>query len=419
MIFLHKPYIKKVKDKARLYFDIDIDKVKKQVWFEVDEEYKSSLCDDRIDAILIGLLSYAMRENHNIESDSYITEEIKYKITNYLIPTLSNYDEKLHSISINIKTKPCIDNAGAVGTGCSCGVDSIHAYIKHHNHPNKQFKLTHLCINNVGAFNETYREAGIDKVREHRIKKSIEFAKEVKIPLIITNSNFLEEIYQNHSYTHTYSSTFAILCMQKLWGTYYYGSSGYDYTSFNVIDTAEHDSSSYELLSLDCFSTNKLKIYSEGAAQTRLEKTKDIYKNKLTKKYLHVCTKEKDNCNVCPKCMRTLLTFYALDAKMEEYNKIFDIDYFNNNKEKYFEWIHKEHLWSTKSINEPTYQMLLKKKDFLDFVKKYNQENNIGKPLDYKEEYEKVINSKSFKLGDKILRVPRRVKRIIKRSDNS
>ena len=63
--------------------------------------------------------------------------------------------------------------------------------------------------------------------------------------------------------------------------------------------------------------------------------------------------------------------------------------------------------------------MLLKKKDFLDFVKKYNQENNIGKPLDYKEEYEKVINSKSFKLGDKILKVPRRVKRIIKRSDNS
>ena len=415
MIFLHKPYIKEDKKTSRLIFDVDIDSEKKQVWFQVDNEYKEYLCDDRIDAILVGLLSYAMRNNHDFESDSYITEELKYKLTNYLIPTLSKYDEKLSKININIKTKQTIKSANAVGTGCSCGVDSIHAYLEEIKNESKQFKLTHLCINNVGAFNETYKEAGIEEVRKYRYKKSIEFAKEVKLPLVITDSNFLQEIYQNHLQTHTYSSTFAILCLQKLWGVYYYGSSGYDFTSFNVIDTSEHDCANYELLSLDCFSTNNLKIYSEGGAKTRLEKTKDIYKDKLTKKYLHVCVKEKDNCGVCTKCMRTLLTFYALDANMNDYKNIFDIDYFNNNIEEYFEWIYKEHLWNDKNINEPTYKLLLNKEQFIEFKNKYDEQHKQEKPIDYKEKYEKVINSKTFKLGDMILKIPRKIKNIIKK----
>ena len=419
MIFLHKPYIKEINEKTRLFFDIDIDKEKKQVWFEVDKEYGKYLCDDRIDAILVGLLSYAMRNNHSFESDSYITEEIKYKLTNYLIPILSKYDSKLSYININIKTKKAVKTAGAVGTGCSCGVDSIHAYLKHYKHQDKQFKLTHLCINNVGAFNETYKEEGIDKVRNYRVKKSIEFAKEVKLPLIITNSNFLQEIYQKHYYTHTYSSSFAILCLQKLWGVYYYGSSGVDISKFNVVDTAEHDCESYEILSLDCFSTNNLKIYSEGATETRLEKTKYIYKDKLTKKYLHVCVKKKNNCNVCPKCMRTLLSLYALDADMKSYKKIFDIEYFNKHKEDYFEWIQKEHLWNTDTMNEPTYELLMKKDEFKKYVLSFNKNNKIDKEIDYKKEYEKILNSKTFKLGDKLLKIPRKVKSIvIKRRDS-
>ncbi len=413
MIYLHKPYIAKKNNKYRLTFDIEIDKNKKKVWFEVDSEYKKYLCDDRVDAIVVGLLSYAMRGNHDIESDSYITEEIKYKIVNHLMPALSKYDSNLHYININIKTKPTVKSSGAVGTGCSCGVDSIHAYLKHYNFDNKQFKLTHLCINNVGAFNETYEEVGTEKVRKYRIKKAMEFAKEVNLPLIVTDSNFLQEIYQNHLYTHTYSSSFAILCLQKLWAVYYYGSSGYDYSAFNIVNSSMHDCASYELLSLDCFSTNNLKIYSEGGAENRLEKTAFIYKDGLTKKYLHVCVKDKNNCSICSKCMRTLLSLYALNANMNDYNSVFDIKHFKNNINDYFEWILKEHLWDDKSMNEPTYQLLLKKEEFKDYINNYNKNMLEEKTINYKEEYEKIINSKTFKLGDIILKIPRKIKNIV------
>ena len=90
-----------------------------------------------------------------------------------------------------------------MGTGCSLGVDSLHAYLNQGASNPPQFKITHLCINDVGAFNETYQERGIEKVKEERYQKSREFAKEVGLPLIETESNFLNEIYQDHHLTHT------------------------------------------------------------------------------------------------------------------------------------------------------------------------------------------------------------------------
>ena len=189
MITINKPYIKKEKNKSRLIFDFKIDKEKKQIWFEVENEYSKYLCDDRVDAIVVGLLNYAMKNNHNIKSDSYITEELFYKLKTYLIPALSKNAEDLHNININIKTIEAVNNAGGVGTGCSCGIDSMHAILNHLDIKEKQFKLTHLCINNVGAFNECYSESGIEKVRKERTKESEKFAKEIGLPLIVTDTN--------------------------------------------------------------------------------------------------------------------------------------------------------------------------------------------------------------------------------------
>ena len=83
MIFLHKPYINQKKNRSQLVFDIDIDKDKKSVFFEVDKKYEKFLCADRVDAIVVGLLQYAMLNNHDIKSDSYITEEILFKINRF------------------------------------------------------------------------------------------------------------------------------------------------------------------------------------------------------------------------------------------------------------------------------------------------------------------------------------------------
>lgn len=414
MIILNKPYIKKEKNKSRLVFDFKIDEEKKQIWFEVNNEYSKYLSDDRVDAIVIGLLNYAMKNNHDIKSDSYITEELLYKLKTYLIPSLSKNAEGLHNINIDIKTIETSSTANGVGTGCSCGIDSMHAILNHIKTKEKQFKLTHLCINNVGAFNECYSESGIEKVRKERTKASEKFAKEIGLPLIVTDSNISDVIEQLHTHTHTYTSIFAVHCLQKLWKTYYYGSSGESFEHFSIVDNDKKDCSKYELLSLDCFSTNNLKIFSEGGAKNRLEKTESICNHKIVHKYLHVCTKKEYNCSKCPKCMRTLLSLYALDVDLDKYKKVFDINYFNNNKDEYFEWIHNEYLYNSLII-KPIYNKLLEKEEFSNFVK--NREIlqlDPSCPNYYKYEYEKIINSKSFKITNKVLSIPRKIIKQIK-----
>lgn len=417
MIFLHKPYVETKNSKSKLIFDLEIDEDKKQVWYEVDKKYGKFLCDDRVDAIFVGILHYAMENNHDIKSDSYVTDDLLFKVQEYLIPSLSKYGKGLYPVKIEIKTKKAVKNEGGVGTGCSCGVDSLHAYIMKSHLDDKKYNITHLCINNVGSFNETYKDEGIDKVRQEVINKAKKFAKDVKLPIIISNSNIQEEIPQVHLYTHVYSSTFAIMCLQKLWSIYYYGSAGYDLSYFSIIDNDTRAAGYYDLLSFYCFSNSSLQIYSEGMEKMRFEKIKDIYKNPLFKKHLHICLKKGHNCNVCDKCRRTLLCLYSLADDLDEYKEIFDIDYFYNHIDEYFEWIYNEHLYyvyhPNSNSNEVTYQELLKKDDFKKFVlDKGIVDENMDINYYVKEverlnfELNEITNSAGYKLLNKIYATP-------------
>lgn len=410
MIFLHKPYIKKKNKKAKLIFDLEIDNEKKSVWYEVDEEYEKYLCDDRVDPILVGILSYAMRNGHDIKSDSYVTDEILYQIRETLVPVLTQHAKSLKSITINIKTKKPIKSAEKVGTGCSGGVDSLYAIIRHLDYDIPNFNIDYLCINNVGSFNECYKEAGIEKVRQERIKKSKELAKEVNIPLIITDSNFYQEIPQNHLLTCTYSSVFAILCLEKLWGKYYYGSVGLDYTHFHIEDNDTHPASHYDLVSLDCFSYKGLKIYSDGGGINRFDKLKRIYQSELYKKYVHVCTTKENNCGVCPKCRRELLSLYLLDVNIDDYKKVFDINYFKEHIDEYFQWIFEDYLWNPGHYaNEIVYNKLLQKQEFQEFIEKQplrpatKSKEELEKDIEWLyHELESIKNSRGYRLTSKV-----------------
>lgn len=418
MIFLYKPYIKNTKTKSRLIFEIDIDNVSKKIWYEVDKKYEKYLCDDRVDAIFVGILYYAMKNSHDIKSDSYVTEEILYKVKTYLIPSITKYANTLHHIDISIKTKKAVEGAKGIGTGCSGGIDSLHSIIVNSEQTNKNLKVTHLCINNVGSFNSCYKEKSLKEVKDFVIEKAKKIAEEVNLPLIITDSNFQESIPQEHYYTSTYSSVFAILCMQKLWKIYYYGSSGLDYSKFSIIDNDKAACSHYELLSLDCFSTNKLKIYSEGGAITRFEKIKRIYQYPIVKKYAHTCTVKMHNCNQCAKCKGLILALYALTDDIDEYKEILDIQYFQNHKLDYFKWIYEEHLYGL-GMYEPTFQALLEKPEFKSVIEKLQKEKEAIKEKNYyEEEYKKVINSKAFKVGSIIMYIPQRIRKQIVKFNN-
>lgn len=362
MIVIKQPFLERNEQFSRVVCDIQIDGVSHVVWFQVENAYGQYLCDERSDAYVIGMLSYAMRGNHDIVCEAPITEQLLYGIERDLIPSLSKYSKKLHPVRITAKTAPALQEGFAVGTSASFGIDSFSSIRNNMDSKYEGLRLTHLCINNVGAFNECYDQYGADKVKEERYQIAETVAAELGLPLIKTDSNFAKKIPQNHLRTHTYSSVFAIYVLQKLWRVYYLASSGEDYAEFSLEHSEKKDCALYDILSLQCFSTPFLRIYSEGGAMNRMEKTRGLTDYRFAQKYLHVCTARPFNCGVCGKCRRTLVTLDILDA-LDDFSEVFDIAYYRNHRKKYYAWLCYQHFIKD-AMNEPVYQAFMKRPGF-------------------------------------------------------
>jgi len=332
MITIEKPEIIYLDDKARLQAQFNIDGEHKLIWFEVEKKYSEYLCFERSDAFVIGVLNYAMRNGHDIICKAPMGEDLYYQITTYLIDAIYKGSNKLYKTKIIAEVDNSkIKSANAVGTGISCGIDSFHAILMNTNSKFRHHNITHLAFNNVGSHGEGEKAKRLYNGRKKMIMK---FADEFHYELIESNSNIYNEIPQNHFMTHTYTSSFAIYALQKLYSVYYYAS-GRKFSDFSLKDTYNKDCSYYDLLLSNMFSTNELKIYSEGATSSRLEKTKQVSNYEPSYNYLNVCTNNVVNCNKCEKCVRTLLALDAL-KKLDKYKTVFDIEYYKKNKQKYY-----------------------------------------------------------------------------------
>ena len=332
MITIGRPRIINMSKKSRLESEINIDGKSNIIWFEVDEKYEKYLCYERSDAFVIAILNYAMRNGHDITCLAPMGEDLYYQITTYLIDAVYKGSKKLHNTIINTDIDSSIlITAHAVGTGISCGIDSFHV-LSHHTHTRlKKHNITHLAFNNVGSHGEADRAL---KLYDERKKLVENFAKEYEFELVDSNSNIHDVFPQNHLLTHTYTSTFAIYALQKLYSIYYYASSD-SFFEFSLKDNADKGTGFYDLLLTSMFSNRSLIIYSEGGTLSRLEKTKRVAEYTPSYKYLNVCTVTNENCNKCEKCIRTLLALDALE-KLDLYKEVFDINYYKSHRQEYY-----------------------------------------------------------------------------------
>lgn len=332
MIRIETPKVISDSETAILEVYINIDNKREKVWFKVDKKYEQYLCYERSDAFVIAVLNFAMRNRHDIICDAPISEDLYYNIDKYLIDAISSYNPLFYrtKIEANIATDtlPC---AGAVGTGISCGIDSLHVLACQTNLRFKKHNVTHLTFNNVGSHGEG---SHAKKLYQERLALPKRFAEEYGFEFVASDSNLMDVISQSHFKSHTYSSMFAVYCLQKLYSIYYYASSGYRYHEFTLIDKEYNSCGSYEMLLLPLLSTKNLRIYSEGEGMSRLTKLKDVVNYQPSYKYLNVCLKTSANCGVCEKCVRTLLEIDAL-GKLDKYKDVFDVEYYKQHKQWY------------------------------------------------------------------------------------
>ncbi|MFH0986246.1 MAG: hypothetical protein V1882_12080 [Candidatus Omnitrophota bacterium] len=339
MITIKRPVVTVQNGRARLLADIVVENNVRTVWFEVEERFGPYLCYERSDGFLIGLLSWAMREKHDIACEAPVSEELLYQIRTYLIPSVVKGSHVLYASKIIAEANPeKIQNAGAVGAGISCGIDSLHVVVRQTRSPYENLNLTHLAFTNMGSHHIMPHLAPHpvpdpkDFFLEHR-KRIERFCQEAGYNLVVSDSNFADIFPQRHLFRNTYAQCFAVYALQKLWRTYFYASC-HTFLEFSLEENENKDTSYYDLLLLDTFSTTTLKIYSEGAALTRLEKTREIVEYAPSYRYLNVCYKSSKNCGRCEKCSRTLLSLDLLGC-LEKYREVFDVDDYRLRKKEH------------------------------------------------------------------------------------
>lgn len=327
--------------KDTLKVEVEIDGRNSLLWFQVDSEFGPYLCVERSDAFVIAVLNYAMRYGHDIQCETPLTEDLYYNLEKYLIDALVNYNP--HFYRTRIQAPIASDNLsskGAVGTGISCGVDSLQVLSSQSNMKFSGHNINFLTLNNVGSHGEGEKA---QLLFERRKRRAEQFAEEYGYQLVISDSNLHEVIPQSHFLSHTYSSLFAVYCLQKLFSVFYYASAGLKYEEFSLVDVPQRCSGSYEFISLPYFSTRTLRIYSGGEGMTRMEKIREISSYRPSYKYLNVCLEEDNNCGRCEKCVRTILALDALGV-LYKYHEVFDLDYYQKNRTWYLSqmlfWLH-------------------------------------------------------------------------------
>lgn len=303
------------------------------LWFSTSPDYADYLCADRADGFLAAVLPYAMLQHHDIRINGPISERLYYTITEYLLPALHRKLPALHEVNIECDIESAkLPNAGGVGTGISCGVDSLFTVARHtRDQCPPGYRLTHLTFHDVGSHGTTGTKAA--HLARERQTLTREFASEIGLPLIPIDTNLstlVEACGVTYEQIHTYLNAGCAMSLQKLFDTYYY-SSTHPVDAFALrLDFCSH----YDSYSLPLLSTNQLDIFSAGTPYSRVEKTRYLVDYEPSHRFLNVCMAAGKNCSSCFKCLRTLLTLDALGA-LETYRAVFDLDIYARHRARY------------------------------------------------------------------------------------
>lgn len=300
------------------------------------ENTRCHITIDRGDAVVMGILMFAIRHNMDICSRLPISETLYYKLINHFIPGIcinKIYQPKIEADVIQ-DVSPIKDN-GIIATGISCGVDSLYTIMEHTDKTTDGFKLNHLVFLDAGAHHFGSKEQW-ENLCNGRLDNARNFSKEVNLPLIEIKTNLPEILEKYSTYDHiehhTYMMLSCILMIQSGVSRYYY-SGGYPYGQFNCNLPSDRTlgCAHYDLFTLWCASNTSIGFYSTGGSLNRFEKVQALDGYQPAERHLNVCVTSVKNCGKCFKCKRTLLELDSAGI-IDRYDGVFDIKSFNRNR---------------------------------------------------------------------------------------
>ena len=308
------------------------------IWVEVEDDFSSFLCDDRADGMFVICLYRAIKEGYDLRSLVPVSERLYYQTTSFMLNFYSEiFGKKRIKIDVPIISTP-LPQGEAVGTGISCGVDSLYTVLTHSNLPSSSFNVTHLVLMNVGAYHISAEDPMFKFKNE--VDRARKFCDRYGYSFVKIDSNIREYLPYPFTEYHGIVNGSTLLCLQSLFKTYY-SSSSYRFSEFKVNPL---DLSQVELFNLSVLSTDNTTFYSTGGDVTRFEKVKALSKWEPSFDTLHVCNSHSVNCCdvSCVKCCRTLVELDVIGA-LDNFKSVFDVNRFRENISDYLSelWVRK------------------------------------------------------------------------------
>ena len=347
MLKLGRPYLEKHKAQMRLCADIDRDGEKRTLWFGVDETYAKYLLHERSDAFVIGILQYAIQNGHDIVSEAPMTRRIFEQLTEQFLPCYNRMhgdfkSRKGRAVKIISPLDDEVSPLGvSVGTGISCGVDSLHVFATHKD-------VTHACIWNMHGITNDETDEKRRIGWENLVSQARRFCAATSYDLIVGDTNFDRGCFPDLAFdgSTTYGNLFAVHALQKLWSKYYVAST-YSIEDFSLSLDVCADPTHYEYLLFPFASCGHLSVRVDAPQLSRVEKVRDLIGYPPAKKFLNVCwdihPDNKNGTYDCPKCMRTILNIWAWDA-LDEFRDVFKIDYVKKHPEEFIAELYRGYL---------------------------------------------------------------------------
>lgn len=308
---------------------INFANVNQELWYSFPIEYRDYISIEVADAFVVGYLMFAMQHSLDIKSDLPISEKLLYSLKTELIPFFCTYFPNHSNINLYADSYDSNFQGTHVGTGLSCGIDSLSTIIRHGlKEADGKYKIDTLTLLNTGY----YRGAQPESLN-NAISRSRSFADEFGFNFIYIDTNIAELTDYNFNSAHTYLTNSTILLLQKYFSNYFYAS-GVPISEFNL---GKGDSAYFDIVSLKDISTQSITFHSGCSIFTRVEKTKLIINSPQIFKHLYVCIGGGDgteNCSVCEKCIRTMLALESLGAR-DRIKERFNSDIYEKNRVRY------------------------------------------------------------------------------------
>lgn len=285
------------------------------VWYRVPIEYKQAL-SLQSDAFLVPALLGGMFYGENIQVRGPVSPRLAYNLDEYQFLLSMRFPEYLKCVDIQYDLiEPLVGQPGGIGTTFSGGVDSLFTLWKHlpKNQPNPDYQVTHVLF--IKGFDLIHSEDQAFRMLYDVYSEALEKISIQIIPLE-TNSSSIRHLRLPDDMLYGPTICGAGLAMAGLLNRYFVPSS-WDYHQL-----------SKRALSTDPWtdrlvSTDTLNVIHHGTNYRRVEKIEEIADWDLAQEVLWVCqnhvfAEKKWNCSRCEKCVRTMISLYAL-GKLDQF----------------------------------------------------------------------------------------------------